>query len=402
MERDGKRVYSASRLNVIAMCLRQYWHKYPMRERGGGSDPMRLGSALHEVLEDTINSVVGAKFVGPLKVDGLLDLYAEKYKGQWRDESTSHYTFEQGEQMIKDWVDRTGAVNWQRYLHTEHEFVIDIGDGVLLGGYIDVIEQEDDGSIVVVDYKSGRYIEDQAALDEHLQLSIYIMAVREMYPDAPKVTGCLDMLRHGVRQYTERTDEQIESVKRYIKMLVKRAEEAEEANSYPATVTTRCASFCSFSGTCSAYDESVNGSMPELAGDDWASIAAQRQHLSLKAKLVDVELSKLTNRIKERIRGDDGPLTVDLGAFSVRYDLTKVSYKNYPVLQTIAALIEIVGGTPGGWLTKVCTVNSKALKKALADALDRPGRLVAQAKIDALATRTHGTRFNAKELSNDD
>ena len=401
MERDGKRVYSASRLNVIAKCLQEYRHKYRLKERGGGSDPMRLGSALHEVLEDTINSVVEAQHVGPLKVDGLLELYAEKYKGQWRDESTSHYTFEQGEQMIKDWVDRTGAVSWKRYLHTEHGFVIDIGDGVLLGGYIDVIEQEDDGSIMVVDYKSGRYIEDQAALDEHLQLSIYIMAVREMYPDAPKVTGCLDMLRHGVRQCTERTDEQLESVKRYIKMLVKRAENAEASNEFPATVNRLCG-WCPFTGTCGAYDDAVNGPMPEIAGDDWGSIAAQRQYLALKAKLVGDELKALDARIKERIRSDSEPLTINLGAFSVRYDLIKTTRKKYPVDETLGTLTRLAGGTPSEWMLKVCTIDKKALTSALKSELSTPQRLIAQATLDGLAKKTHSTRFQAKEVSNND
>ena len=64
-------------------------------------------------------------------------------------------------------------------LHTEESFEIQVGATTVVGR-IDRIDRRPDGSVAIVDYKTGK-ARDQEDADESLQLSLYAIAAREKW-----------------------------------------------------------------------------------------------------------------------------------------------------------------------------------------------------------------------------
>ena len=64
-------------------------------------------------------------------------------------------------------------------LHTEESFEIEIGE-TIVGGRIDRIDRRPDGTVAIVDYKTGK-ARDQEIADKSLQLSLYAIAAQEKW-----------------------------------------------------------------------------------------------------------------------------------------------------------------------------------------------------------------------------
>ena len=77
-------------------------------------------------------------------------------------------------------------------LHTEQSFEIRVGETAVVGR-IDRIDRRPDGSVAIVDYKTGK-ARDQENADESLQLSLYAIAAREKWGYN---VGSLSLLQPG-------------------------------------------------------------------------------------------------------------------------------------------------------------------------------------------------------------
>jgi RecB family exonuclease len=67
---------------------------------------------------------------------------------------------------------------------------------------IDVIDSE---TVRVRDYKTNRVVFYRDEVNESLQLSLYAVAVRRMYPWVKRVELQFDMLQHDIKLKTSRT-----------------------------------------------------------------------------------------------------------------------------------------------------------------------------------------------------
>jgi serine/threonine protein phosphatase PrpC len=135
--------------------------------------------------------------------------------------------------------------------------------------------------------------------------------------------------------------------------------------------------------------------MPQLAGDDWESIAAQFEYLTLKESLVKKARASLQKRIKERIKAEDDGFVANKHS----YKMTKVPKTTYTPSTTLAALADGIGGTQGVLMDKITSVTKAALTKALKGSeLDRSAQLVLQGELDALAKVSHTSRLVSKAL----
>lgn len=64
-------------------------------------------------------------------------------------------------------------------LHTEESFQIQVGETIVVGR-IDRVDKLPDGSVAIVDYKTGK-ARDQRNADDSLQLSLYAIAAKEKW-----------------------------------------------------------------------------------------------------------------------------------------------------------------------------------------------------------------------------
>lgn len=383
--------WSFSRLSTAEQCAYKYSRRYRLRERGGKTTALKTGTIVHAVLEAVMRWVVATKHQGAIDLDMVLEMYGRLYREEYQEAGSSVISFEDGEQIVRDWASRVGPVDYERIAGIETEFEITLQSGITLMGFIDLIEHTDDGGILIRDYKTNRAVYSKEDIDSSMQLGIYTLAGRALWP-GKDVSACYDMLRHGYTQHTERIDVQLAALSGYIATLVEGVQLNEKANQYPANVNRFC-SWCDFKAVCPGYQDAINGPMPELAGEDWESVSAQREYLSLKAKLVKDALGKLDSRIRERCKEE--------GLFKANgrsYELVKTTRSTYPAVDTLGVLTDKLGGTDAEWLAQCGTLDKAKVKKAVRGAdMSRSDQMVTQAAIDALAKTTHSSRLVSKE-----
>jgi RecB family exonuclease len=80
---------------------------------------------------------------------------------------------------LQDFLASVRAISADQVLHTEESFEIRIGD-ITVVGRIDRIDAHPDGTVAIVDYKTGKP-RDQENADASLQLSLYAIAAHEKW-----------------------------------------------------------------------------------------------------------------------------------------------------------------------------------------------------------------------------
>src|SRR5690606_37092861 len=162
-------------------------------------------------------------------------------------------------------------------LAVEKEFRIPAGRFTVLG-YIDRIDWVNDETVRVIDYKTNRQLFNRDEVDHSLQLSLYQIAAKQLYPWAKRVELVFWKLRHGVWQETARTDAQLDDALAYVETL---GEQTERATQFPAKLNTNC-NYCDHRRHCPAYAEALEGKREEVCADldDLEAVARERQEVA--------------------------------------------------------------------------------------------------------------------------
>lgn len=208
---------SATQLQTWATCPRNYFFGYilgvePVQEpeRRLSIDALDRGALIHSILEDFVRESIDSDHT--LKQWSMHD----RHRLHTIAESHFHNLQKQGRtgrevlwhrersriltelNMVLD-EDNVRLAEGLRPVAVEQRFdrvelVLGCGEIVELRGYIDRIDQRDDGSLEIIDYKTGNYaaystISELAPHDggKHLQLYVYALAGRKTFPEAPSI-----------------------------------------------------------------------------------------------------------------------------------------------------------------------------------------------------------------------
>ena len=80
---------------------------------------------------------------------------------------------------MREFLVSVRSIPTSQVLHTEESFEIRVGDTAVVGR-IDRIDSRPDGTVAIIDYKTGK-ARDQEDADESLQLSLYAIAAKEKW-----------------------------------------------------------------------------------------------------------------------------------------------------------------------------------------------------------------------------
>lgn len=236
---------SYSRLSRFETCPLSYRLHYIEKKQAEPGLPLRFGKTIHAVLERLIKEVVDDERTGPLSEERAVELYREA----WGTERlTGMDVFAEGLAILRRFIAEQGVVDHRDVLAIEKEFRLPVGPFEVLG-FIDRVDWIDDETVEVIDYKTNHQLFTRDEVDTSLQMSLYEVAVRRLWPWAKKVKLTFWMLRHGVRQETTRTEEQLADALAYVETLGRQTETATE---YPARLNTNC-SYCDHRKQCPAY-----------------------------------------------------------------------------------------------------------------------------------------------------
>jgi len=168
---------SASAVDTYERCGLQFKLERDWRIATKPAAAMQFGAAMHRVLKTYYDSVQAGR---PKTEDELVDLLRRDLADAGIQEAYQHELYEkQGIAQLRDFLAAARSVPALQVLHTEENFEIHIGE-ITVTGRIDRVDRRPDGSVIIVDYKTGK-ARDQENADKSLQLSIYALAAAEQW-----------------------------------------------------------------------------------------------------------------------------------------------------------------------------------------------------------------------------
>jgi CRISPR/Cas system-associated exonuclease Cas4 (RecB family) len=146
----------------------------------------------------------------------------------------------------------------------ERRFRLTTIDGIPITGAIDKIVEVSDDTIVVVDYKTSFFTQTPSEMEDDIQLSMYDLAVRQLYPKYSNVILMLDYLRKKP-VVTTRNDEQRKRFESFLVEVYKAIRELDEFNA-KEQINQFCG-WCDYTNICKSYNKVFNSEneFPELA-----------------------------------------------------------------------------------------------------------------------------------------
>jgi DNA helicase II / ATP-dependent DNA helicase PcrA len=212
---------------------------------------VQYGAAMHRILRTYYDSVR----LGRTKSDEeVLQLFQDDLAASGiQDDYQRHLYLEQGIEQLKDFLVGARSISGPEVLHTEEWFDVQIA-GTKVTGRIDRMDRAADGSVAIVDYKTGK-ARPQEDADASLQLSIYAMAAHEKWGYR---VGQLVFhnLEGNVLVLSKRSEFQLAEARKR----VQDAAAGIAAGNFEPRPGFHC-SFCAFRGLCPAKEKLV----PNLA-----------------------------------------------------------------------------------------------------------------------------------------
>ena len=168
---------SASAVDTYERCGLQFKLDRDWRLSDRPVAAMQYGASIHRVLKTYFDSVNLGR---PKTDDELIALFRLDLADSKIQEAYQHELYEkQGVEQLRDFLAKARTLPSPEVLHTEQSFEIRVGETAVVGR-IDRIDRRPDGSVAIIDYKTGK-ARDQEDADESLQLSLYAIAAHEKW-----------------------------------------------------------------------------------------------------------------------------------------------------------------------------------------------------------------------------
>lgn len=382
---------SVSRLRRFEQCPLSFRLHYIDRLAAEPTTPLRFGTLLHAVLERLYQWAVEEEYAGPFDEDHVLALYRE----EWAHSGLSGLAiYEEGLEILRAYLHEHPDVDHRDVLAVEQDFRLEVGPFELVGK-IDRVDRVADDTIEILDYKSNRAIYTREEVETDLQLTIYALAARTLWPWARHIRLGFYLLRHSMRQMTERTEDTLAAAREYIVAL---GHQTEQATEYPARINPNC-QYCDHRRHCPAYDAAVAGQVEVVrsAPADLEAVAREREQVANLAKILYARKAELDDILKARLAVQDA-----LELAGVRYSLQKAAvHVDYPLDATLRVFQEVAGVPQAEARSRLLAIDKAKvdmLVKELGKRMPRAQHRLLKTQLDALAEKTFSPRLYAKEM----
>lgn len=238
---------SASAIDTYENCPLQFKFEREWRLSRELHAAMQYGAAVHRVLR----TYYDAHRLGRTKTDEeLLRQFRDDLAASGIQDEYQHDLYlKQGLQQLQDFLAGTKSAPEPEVLHTEEWFEVEIS-GTKVAGRIDRIDRMPDGSVVVIDYKTGK-ARSQEDADDSLQLSIYAIAAREKWGyDVSQLV--FHNLEGNVPVVSRRTEFQLAETRDQVLDVARKI----AAGEFDPKPDFHC-NFCAFRGLCPAREKKV-------------------------------------------------------------------------------------------------------------------------------------------------
>lgn len=297
-KKSGNILMSATRMNTFLSCKWKYWCNYVLHLPKKPNVSFKLGIAVHESL--AVGGEIWRDNENFTKEDivRVKDMYNRIAA---REGIADTNTYNEGLQMV---MLRMKDMANGKILTVEDNFRVATDDGVVLIGAMDKVEELDEDTILVVDYKTSKYFETSDELKSNIQLSVYDIVAHIKYPAYKRIILSLDYLR-GDPVYTYRTEEERTNFTNYMLAIYKEMINLTQDKAIPM-LNDMC-NWCDFTDNCTAYQEALNGkSFIKKKPEDYNNDELVRDYLDIKSRkrIIDNREKQFKSYILNKINSD--------------------------------------------------------------------------------------------------
>ena len=136
-------------------------------------------------------------------------------------------------------------------VNREYDMCEDL-DGIVIRGILDRIDRDEEGRLVITDYKTGKAPPERYALGAFFALKIYALLIRRIEGETPAEVRLL-YLNGPVLYRCEVDDRQLDAMERQLRALWDRIETSLRAEQFPPRPGRLC-DFCAFRDRCPAFN----------------------------------------------------------------------------------------------------------------------------------------------------
>jgi putative RecB family exonuclease len=293
-------LYSHSKLSTFEQCSLKFKFNYIDKVETEIEQTIEafLGSMVHEVLEKIYKD---QKFQKTNLLPELLDFYRSEWQKNWnkdivivRKEYSAENFQKMGEQFITDYYKRYFPFNQTKTigLETENTVPLDPEKKYMIHVRIDRLALAPDNTYEIHDYKTANSLPTQEDIDNDRQLAIYAYGIKQLYPDAKKIRLIWHYLAFDKELKSERSDEQLESLRKEVLELIK---EVENCKDFIPKQSALC-DWCQFRPICPVFKHEYllkDKTPKEFLADDGVSLANKYAALYDIVKHNEAMLEKL-------------------------------------------------------------------------------------------------------------
>lgn len=326
---------SATRISSFLSCKQKYWFSYVVKLPKTSNPSFKLGLAVHESLELAGNIWKENEKFSKKDVDTILGKYNEVSVREGIEDYDSHT---EGRELVKKRL--SNFLTGRKILGLEIKFgfggedggpdiVTDLG--VPLVGSIDKVEEYDEDTLLIVDYKTSKTAPTSYQINNDVQLSLYDIVARKLFPKYKRTILSLDLLKSDML-YTYRTEEQRKDFEEYLKAVYDGMVSLDK-NAVKASLNTFCP-WCAYTDLCSAYQEAcsktdykflsaTNYNNNELI-DEWEKVKSVKKILEGRERELGMIMMEKIKRDSENIKTPDNEVYIRQNS-KTEYDLETVA-----------------------------------------------------------------------------
>ena len=260
-------VYSHSRLSTYENCPLQYKFRYIDRIRTDWqSIEAFMGKCVHEVLEELYKDLDRARAGGA-------EPYVARFQKIWasrlapaihvvRPDLDAGYYRDVGSACVKEYWESSYPfkIDAEKIIGLELkvELSLDPDRRFRMMGFVDRAQHAEPGVIEIHDYKTSANLPKEGSLRFDRQLPLYEIALRQRFPLTRKVRLIWHFLAHGKEFVEERSEQDLERIKKACIDLILTVERARD---FSAKKGPLCA-WCEYQEICPEWREARPAAAP--------------------------------------------------------------------------------------------------------------------------------------------
>lgn len=296
MNNHKKIAMSATRMSIFLQCKWRYWCNYILHMTKKDNIAFKLGIAVHESL-----AVAGKIWQKNQKftksnIKKIMDKYAQVAS---REGIFDMNIYDEGYKMV---LQKLSNFEIGEIITIEDKFRVTTDEGIDIIGAMDKIIELSEESVLVVDYKTSKYMYTPTEMKSDIQLSMYDLVASIKFPNYKRIVLCLDYLR-GSPVYTYRTASERRTFSEYLMSVYKDIIKLTEEQAKPS-LNDMC-SWCDFNYSCPVYQEAIESDsslgyeLDKLSEEDLV-----KKYISInnKKKLLNNEEMRLKKYIIAKIK----------------------------------------------------------------------------------------------------